>query len=82
MCGLNSLVLDFNVKPRDIYGSGNVIIRSEISIEKICSLRFQDIKEGVTLRRLILWSIECIGVHVDLANCNESLSLWQLMWGT
>ena len=25
----------------------------------ICSLEFPDIREGVTLRRLILWSLEC-----------------------
>lgn len=35
-------------------------IKSEIKTEKIRSLGFWDISEGVTLRRLILWSFECI----------------------
>ena len=37
-------------------------------------------KGGVTFQILILWRIECIGVHVDLANCSESRSPRQLMW--
>ena len=36
---------------------GYVTIRSEIYIENICFLRFRDIREGVTLRRLILGCI-------------------------
>jgi hypothetical protein len=47
-CGLNSLVVNFNVKTCDVYGSGNVTPRSEISIENICSLGSQDIRGGVT----------------------------------
>jgi hypothetical protein len=66
MCALNSLIVCFNVKPRDVYGSGNVITRSEISIQNIRSLGLWDIREGVTLRRLILRSLECFDVHVAL----------------
>ena len=79
---LNSLmVVHFNVKTRDIYGNRNVTTRSEFSLENIRFLGYWDIKEGVTLRTLIVWRIECIGgVHLDLANCNESWSPRQLMW--
>ena len=57
-CGLNSLVVYFNVNAHDIW-EGNVIIRSDISFENIFSLGFQDEREGVTLRRLVLRSLEC-----------------------
>ena len=43
-----------------------MITRSEISIENIRHVGFRDIREGVTLRRLMLWSLECIDVHVTL----------------
>jgi hypothetical protein len=43
-----------------VYESRNVTIRSEIEIVNIRSLGFRDVKEGVTLRRLILWSLRCI----------------------
>ena len=45
-------------KTHDIW-EGDVTIRSEIYIEKICCLGFQDIR-GVTSRKLILQSLECI----------------------
>ena len=32
--------------------------RNEIQTKSICSLVIQDIREGVTLRRLIFWSLE------------------------
>ena len=54
----NSLVVYFNVKTCDIWEE-NVIIKSEISIENAHSLGFQDIR-GVTFRRLIVWSLECM----------------------
>ena len=84
MCGLNSLMVCFNVKTCVIYGSGNVITRSEIFIQNIRSLGFRDIREGVTLRRLILGSLECIDVHVDLNLdlANELSSPRQLTWGS
>ena len=59
MCGLNSLVVYFNVQTRDVR-EGNVIAKSEIWTKNIHSLGFQDIGEGVTLMRLILQSLECI----------------------
>ena len=34
--------------------------KREIEIENICFLGFQDIREGVTLRRVILWRLGCI----------------------
>jgi hypothetical protein len=57
-CGLTSLVVCINDKVYDIR-EGNVTIRSEISIMNVCSLGFQDIRECVTLWRLILWSLGC-----------------------
>ena len=51
-CGLNSLVVYFNVKTHDVW-EGDMPTRSEIQTKKIYSLRFWDIREGVTLRRLI-----------------------------
>ena len=55
-CGLNSLVVCFDVKTCDITG-GDVTTRSEIETKNICFLGFQDMREGVTSRRLILWSL-------------------------
>ena len=51
--GLGSLVVYFNVKMCDIW-EGKQITRSKNYIEIIRSLRLWDIREGVTLRRLIL----------------------------
>ena len=58
-CGINCLVVHFSVKMYDIW-EGNMTIRSEIQIENIHSLELWNIREGVTLRRLILRSLECI----------------------
>ena len=58
-CRLTSLVVCINVKPHDIR-ERNVTTRSEIWSKNICSLRFQDIREWVTLRELILQSLGCI----------------------
>jgi hypothetical protein len=49
----------FIVKTHDIW-EGNVITRSEIEIENLCCLGFQEIREGMTLKRLELQSLECI----------------------
>ena len=54
-CGLNSLVVNFNVKPHDVW-EGDMTTRSEI--ENIHSLGFRDIRAGVTLRRLTLRGLE------------------------
>ena len=51
------LVIYFNVKTRDIW-KGNLTTRSEVYTENLCSRWFQDIRKGVTLRRLILQSLE------------------------
>ena len=58
-CGLNTLVVYFNVETH-VYERRNVTIRSEIETMNIRSLGFRDVREGVTLRRLILWSLRCI----------------------
>ena len=57
VCGLNYVVDFFNVKTYDIWEE-NMTIRIDIYIENIHSLGFQDIR-GVTIRKLILWSLEC-----------------------
>ena len=49
-CGLNSLVVYFNVKTCDLH-EGNVTIWSEIETKNINSLGFWDIGKVVTLRR-------------------------------
>ena len=41
----------------------NVKSRCEIQIENICSLWFLNIRGGVTLRRLILHSLECTYIN-------------------
>ena len=51
------------LKPHDVWEE-HVIIRSEVETENVCFLGFQDIREGVTLRRLILWRLEYILVGV------------------
>jgi hypothetical protein len=48
----------WNVKTHDLW-EGNVTTMSEIKTENICSLGFQDIREGVTLRRSLWWRLEC-----------------------
>ena len=60
-CILNSLVVYFNVKTHDTW-EGNVTIRNEIQIKNIRSLGFWDLREGMTLRRLILLSLECTSI--------------------
>jgi hypothetical protein len=57
-CGLTSLVVCINDKLHDIREQ-NMTIRSEIWTMNICSLRFRDTRECVTLWRLILWSLGC-----------------------
>jgi hypothetical protein len=49
VCGLKSLVDYFNVKTCDVW-EVNVTTRREILIEKICSLGFKDIREGLTIK--------------------------------
>ena len=58
-CGLTSLVVCINDKFCDIR-ERNVTIRSEIWTTNIRSLGFQDVRECVTLWRLILRSLGCI----------------------
>jgi hypothetical protein len=55
--GLNSLAVCFNVEIRDTWEE-KLTIRSEIWIENTHSQGFWDVR-GVTLRRLILRSLEC-----------------------
>jgi hypothetical protein len=52
-------VVYFSVKTYNIW-DGDMTIRSGIQIENICSLGFWDMREGVILRRLISWIVECI----------------------
>ena len=70
-CGLDSSMVYSDVKTHDIW-EGKVIIRNEIYFENIRSWRFRDIREGVTLRKLILRSLlECtinLTVDIDLAH--------------
>ena len=58
-CGFNSLVVYFYVNTRDIREE-YMTTRSELYTEDIRSLGFRDVREGVTWRRLILWSLEYI----------------------
>ena len=58
-CGLPSLAVCINDKICDIR-ERNVTIRSEIWSMNIRSLAFQDIREWVTLRKVILRSLGCI----------------------
>ena len=68
---LTSLVVCTNDKFCEIR-ERNVTIKNEIRIANICSLGFQDIREYVTLWRLILWSLGCnsntLGVHVHMSS--------------
>jgi hypothetical protein len=50
-----------------------VTIRCEIQTENIRSLGFGDIREGFTLRRLILWSFEWILLFVKSATNGDPL---------
>jgi hypothetical protein len=58
-CGLNSLVFYLYVEIHDIW-ERNMTIRNEIQTKITRSLGFQDLREGVTLGRLMLRSLECI----------------------
>jgi hypothetical protein len=53
-CGLNSFVVYFNGKTHDTW-EGKVTIRVRLKLRKYV----WDTREGVTLRRLILWGLEC-----------------------
>jgi hypothetical protein len=57
-CRFTSLAICINDKIRDIM-KRNVTIRSEIWTTNIRSRGFQDIREWMTLWKLILWSLEC-----------------------
>ena len=57
-CGLFSLVVCITDKVCDIR-ERNVIARSGIWTTNIRSLGFRDIREWVTLWRLVLWSLGC-----------------------
>ena len=57
-CDLKSLVDYFNTKTHNIK-EGIVTTRREICTKNICSLGFQDIREGATLRMVILQRLEC-----------------------
>ena len=73
-CGLTSLVVCIHDKNHDIR-ERNVTIRNEIWTTNIRSLRFQDIRECVTLWRLILQSLGCnldtIWKHGWVAICQK-----------
>ena len=58
VCGLNPLVVYLNVETHDIW-ERNMTTRGEIQAENFRSLKMWDIREGVTLRRLILRSLGC-----------------------
>ena len=51
-------------------------IKSEIRTWTIRSLGFQDIREGVTLRRLILQSLECIFGRTTCQKITRDAPLW------
>ena len=65
-CGLTSLMVWTNDKIRDT-GKRNVTIRSDIWTTNILSLGFRDIKEWVTLWKLILRSLGCSKIHGNCA---------------
>ena len=48
----------FNAEIHDIW-EGNMTTRREIKTKNNCSLEFWDIREGVTLRRMILGRLGC-----------------------
>ena len=58
-CGLTSLVVCINSKIHDDIRERSVITRSEIWTTNIRSLRFQDIRDWVTLWRLLLRRLGC-----------------------
>ena len=79
-CELTSLVVCINDKFHDIR-ERNVTIRSEIWTTNIRSLGFHDIREWVTLWRLILWSIGCTRLcHFCSYNAveNEAHLYWNI----
>ena len=89
-CGLTSLVVCSNDKFRDIR-ERNVPIRCEIWTTNIRSLGFRDVREFVTLWRLILRSLRCTlwrnQDQVANGNCGggrssrSPISFW-LLWVT
>ena len=64
-CGLTSLVVCINDKFCD-KRERNMTIRSEILTKKIRSLGFRDIRQCVTLWRLILRSLGCTCCDLSL----------------
>jgi hypothetical protein len=65
-CGLASMVVCRNGKTHVIW-EGNMTTGSEIIIDNICFLGFQDIKEGMMFRTLISRGLGCIWlVHPNL----------------
>ena len=48
-------------------------IKSEMYNENICSLGFRDIREGMTLKRLVLQSLECM---IVIQNVSLSFASW------
>ena len=62
---MNSLVVYFNIKTHNTC-EGNVITRREISIESIRSRGSRETREATTLRRLILWRLECMCVYGEV----------------
>ena len=83
-CGLTCLMICIHDKFRDIR-ERNVTIRSHIWTTNITSLWFQDIRECVTLWRLILWSLRCINrgwnVHTK-QHLVDRKSSWKQMYHT
>jgi hypothetical protein len=78
-CGLTSLVVCINDKIRDVR-ERNVTIRSETWTTNIRSLGFHDIRERVTLWRLILRSLVC-KMKVDLNEKVWYTKFVSLYWG-
>ena len=71
-CELTFMMICINGKTRDIRES-NVTIRSEIWTKNIRSLGFRDIREWVTLQRLILQSSGCIVFYVTMGTFHMTL---------
>ena len=67
-CGLTSLVVCINDKFCDIR-ERNVTIRSEIWTMNIHSLGFRDIREWVTLWRLISWNYDVVWITLFWGLC-------------
>jgi hypothetical protein len=73
---LNSCVVFLNVKIHDIW-EGNMTIKSEVQTKNVRFLGFQDIREGVTIRRLILRRLESIKPQVVVNIQKDSFDLLQ-----